>query len=476
MKGLLRADICIIGAGSGGLSVAAGAAQLGRKVILVERHLMGGDCLNFGCVPSKALIAAAAHAEAARRAGAFGVNTGEPVIDFPAVMTHVREVIAAIEPNDSVERFEGLGVRVIKAEGRFTAPNELQAGNQRIRASHFVIATGSSALRPAIPGLAETPHFTNETIFANETLPEHLLVIGGGPIGLELAQAHRRLGARVTVLEARTILPKDDPEAVDVVRKRLIAEGVDLRENTAVSAVAPTPAGVAVTITTGNQTQTIEGTHLLLAAGRAPNVQGLNLEAAGVRYTARGIEVNAELRTSNRRIYAIGDVIGGLQFTHVAGYHAGLVIRRVLFKAPVSAGAAAIPWCTYTAPELAHVGLTEAQARKAGHKVGITRWPLHDNDRAQATRDTEGFAKIVVVKGRPVGATIVGAHAGELIMPWVMAIGQKMKLSTMASQVVAYPTLSEVSKRAASAWFTPALFSRGTRIVVNLLSLLNPVR
>lgn len=470
----IRADLCIIGAGSGGLSLAAGAAQLGRKVVLVERHLMGGDCLNFGCVPSKALIAAAAHADAARKSQAFGITTSEPGVDFPSVVRHVKQVIAAIEPNDSVERFEKLGVRVIKGEARFTGPAEIEAAGLRIRASYFVIATGSRALKPPIPGLADTPFLTNETIFDNTTLPQHLLVIGGGPIGVEMAQAHRRLGANVTLLEGRTLMPKDDPDAVKVVREALIADGVDIRENTTVTAIARDGESVAVTISTNGKSETLGGSHLLLAAGRRPNVEGLNLEAAGVRYTQQGIEVDTGLRTSNSRIFAIGDVAGGPQFTHVAGYHAGLLVRRLLFKAPAKVDYASLPWCTYTDPELAQAGMTEHQARAKGLPVRIARWPLHDNDRAQASRETRGFAKIVIVRGRPVGATIVGAHAGELILPWVMAISQKMKLSAIAGLIVPYPTLAEVSKRAAGAYFTPTLFSRTTRAVVKILSLFNP--
>lgn len=466
----IKADICIIGAGSGGLSVAAGAAQLGRKVVLIERHKMGGDCLNYGCVPSKSLIAAASHAHAIRRASEFGVDAGEPKVDYARVMKHVHSVIAAIEPNDSVERFEKLGCKVIKAAAKFVSPTEVEAGGERIAARHFVIATGSSPAKPPIPGLDQTPHFTNETVFDNTVLPEHLIIIGGGAIGLEMAQAHRRLGSRVTVLEAFRIMPKDDPEAVAIVRKALEDEGVAIREGAAVTAVSKMDGGVAVTISRNGQSEAIAGSHLLLAAGRAPNVEGLGLDAAGIKYSRKGIEVDGSLRTSNARVSAIGDVAGGLQFTHVAGYHAGLIIRRLLFKVPVKTDTAAIPWCTYTDPELAHVGLTEAQAKEKGLAHSVTRWPLHDNDRAQAERELHGLAKVVISRGRPVGATIVAPHAGDLILPWVMAIGQKMKMSSVAGMVAAYPTLSEISKRAASAHFTPTLFSARTKAVVKVLS------
>lgn len=473
MTELIKADLCIIGAGSGGLSVAAGAAQLGQKVVLIERHKMGGDCLNYGCVPSKSLIAAASHAHAVRRAGEFGVVAGEPKTDFPRVMRHVHEVIAAIEPNDSVERFEKLGVRVIKAAARFVGTHEVEAGDTKISARYFIIATGSSPLKPPIPGLEQTPYFTNETVFDNTVLPEHLIIIGGGPIGLELAQAHRRLGARVTVLEARQILPKDDAEAVAIVRESLMKDGIVIREGAAVTAVAKADGGVVVTL---GQGEVVTGSHLLLAAGRTPNVDGLNLEAAGVKYSRKGVEVDAGLRTANARIYAIGDVAGGLQFTHVAGYHAGIIIRRLLFKVPAKADTSAVPWCTYTDPELAHVGLTEAAAREKGLKVSIARWPLHDNDRAQAERELHGLAKIVVVKGRVAGATVVAPHAGDLILPWVMAVGQKMKLSAMAGLVAPYPTFSEISKRAAGSYFTPTLFSGRTRGLIKILSWFGPRR
>ena len=475
MAELIKADLCIIGAGSGGLSVAAGAAQLGQKVVLIERHKMGGDCLNYGCVPSKSLIAAAAHAQAVRRAPEFGVDAGEPKTDFARVMKHVHDVIAAIEPNDSVERFEKLGVRVVKASARFVGPHEVEAGDLKISARYFIVATGSSPLKPSIPGLEQTPYFTNETLFDNTVLPEHLIIIGGGPIGIELAQAHRRLGSRVTVLEAKQILPKDDVDAVAIVREALTKDGVVIREGASVTAVAKTESGVSVTIMRNGQSEIVTGSHLLLAAGRTPNVTGLNLEAAGVKYSRKGIEVDAGLRTANSRVYAIGDVAGGLQFTHVAGYHAGIIIRRLLFKVPAKANAVT-PWCTYTDPELAHVGLTEASAREKGLTVSIARWPLHDNDRAQAERELHGLAKVVVVKGRVVGATIVAPHAGDLILPWVMAVGQKMKLSAMAGLVAPYPTLSEISKRAAGSYFTPKLFSGRTRGLIKILSWFGPRR
>jgi pyruvate/2-oxoglutarate dehydrogenase complex dihydrolipoamide dehydrogenase (E3) component len=467
MSDRIRADIAIIGAGSGGLSVAAGAAQLGAKVVLVEKHKMGGDCLNYGCVPSKALIAAAEAAQTVRESARFGVNGHEPEIDFLKVNEHVHGVIAAIAPHDSIERFEGLGVTVIQAAGRFAGPSSVIAGGHEIEARRFVIATGSSAFVPPIPGLADVPYLTNETIFDLKNAPEHLVIVGGGPIGLELAQAHRRLGCNVTVVEMFSILPKDDPEAAAVVRAKLTGEGIQILESTQVVSVARRGNGVEVTVTKEGARRQIAATHLLMAAGRRPNVSGLGLEKAGIAYSAKGIEVDARLRTTNKRVFAIGDVAGGYQFTHVAGYHAGVVIRNALFNLPAKADHSAVPWVTYTDPELAHVGLTEADAREKDARASPVKWHFAENDRAQAERATDGFIKAVVSpKGIVLGATIVGRHAGELILPWVLAVRKKLKVADMTGIIAPYPTLSEVSKRVAGAWYTPKLFSARTRRLV----------
>jgi pyruvate/2-oxoglutarate dehydrogenase complex dihydrolipoamide dehydrogenase (E3) component len=470
MADSVTTDLCVIGAGSGGLAVAAGAVQMGARVILIERGKMGGDCLNYGCVPSKSLIAAGNAAHAIRHAGRFGVDGHEPRIDFLGVHDHIKKVIGAIAPHDSEERFEGLGVDVIRAHARFVGPQEVEAGGQRIRARRIVIATGSSPAVPAIPGLAEVPHLTNETVFELTERPEHLLVIGGGPIGCELAQAHRRLGARVTVLELFSILPKDDPDAVQVVRDQLRADGVDVREHVEVKRFARDGNGVAVTIEEAGFEQRITGSHVLVAAGRSANVDGLDLQAAGIAYGPKGIGVDARLRTSNRRVYAIGDVVGGFQFTHMAAHHAGVVIKNALFRLPAKVDDRAVPWVTYTEPELAHVGLTEALAKERGLQVAALRWPYLENDRAQAERETAGFAKALVDRrGRIHGATIVGARAGELIHPWVLAISAGIRIGVMAQSIVPYPTLSEVSKRAAGSYYTPKLFSDRTRRLVRFL-------
>ena len=471
MADALKVDLCVIGAGSGGLSVAAGASQLGASVVLLEKHKMGGDCLNYGCVPSKALLAAGHAATAHRHGAAFGVNGAAPVIDGQKVHDHVHGVIAAIAPQDSVERFEGLGVNVIEAAGEFIARDRIKAGDREIQARRFVIATGSRPMVPPIPGLDAVPFATNETIFDNTAVPAHLLIIGGGPIGLEMAQAHRNLGAEVTLLEMFGILPQDDPELVAVVRNRLRADGIDIRERARVVGVRKTDGGIAVDIETDDCGHAVEGTHLLLAAGRKANVEDLGLEAAGVAYAPTGIEVDARLRTTNRKIWAIGDCAGGHQFTHVAGYHAGIAIRNILFRLPAKADHSAVPWVTYTDPELAHVGLSEADAKQRHGDIRVLRWPYAENDRAQAERLTDGLIKAITAKnGRILGASIVGAHAGELIQPWVLAVGNKMKISKLASMIAPYPTLGEVSKRAAGSFFTPSLFSDRTRKIVRFLN------
>ncbi len=470
---VVSCDICVIGAGSAGLSVAAGAVQMGASVVLIEKGEMGGDCLNTGCVPSKALIAAAHKAHAASANPAFGVTLPAPEVRFDTVHDHVHGVIAAIAPHDSVERFEGLGVMVIKAAARFLDPRTVEAGGRRIRARRFVVATGSRASVPPVPGLAESGPLTNETIFGLRQRPDHLVVMGGGPIGVEMAQAFRRLGSQVTVIEQQAILGRDEPDAVAVVRAALLADGVALMEGRKVASVRRTADGVAVELADGGPA--VSGSHLLVATGRRPNVEGLGLEAAGIATGDKGITVDARLRTSNRSVFAIGDVCGGPQFTHVAGYQAGIVIRNALFLLPAKVNYAALPRVTYTDPELAQVGLTEAEARKAGHAVEVLSSPLSMNDRAQAERRTEGFVRIVLgTRGRILGATIVAPHAGEMIGLWALAISSGAKIGAVAGLVLPYPTLSEASKRAAGSHFTAKLFGPTTRAVVGFLQRIIP--
>ncbi len=471
MNELIKADICVIGGGSAGLSVAAGASQMGARTVLIESARMGGDCLNTGCVPSKSLLAAAKVAQTVRSGSRFGLMEVSPKIDMAVTNRYVSSVIATIAPHDSVERFTGLGCQVIEAQAKFVDSRTVAAGATLIRARRFVIATGSRASFPAIPGLNKVHFFTNENIFDNQILPEHLIVIGAGPIGCEMAQAHRRLGSRVTVLDLARMLPKDDPEAVDVVRRMFFAEGIETTESVEILRLEKREGGLSVIIKSEGGERRIDGSHLLLATGRRPNLKHLNLDAAGVRYTPKGIEVDARLRTSNKRIFAAGDVIGGYQFTHMANYHAGIVIRNALFRLPAKSNPKALPWVTYTDPELSQVGLTEADARsKHGDSIRVLRADFSHNDRALADGAPQGFLKAIVSKrGHILGATIVGPHAGELILPWVLAISKDLKIGDIANVIAPYPTLSEISKRAAGSYYTPALYSSRTRKLVRFL-------
>lgn len=466
-----KVDLCIIGAGSGGLSVASGAVQMGASVALFERGPMGGDCLNYGCVPSKALLAAAARAASGRNAARFGVTFGEPDINFQVVHDHIHSVIASIAPHDSVERFEELGVEVFQETARFTGRREVTGSDgTQITARRFVIATGSSPAVPPIEGLKSVPYLTNESLFDLTELPSHLLVLGGGPIGIEMAQAFRRLGSAVTVLEMFNILPHDDAELTAIVRDRLIGEGVEIIEGAKAERAEGEAGKITIHWTSDSGSGQITGTHLLVAAGRWPNVGELGLDMAGVKRSPRGIEVNAKLRTSNRNIYAIGDVIGQHQFTHAAGYHAGIAIRNILFRMGAKIDVKAMPWVTYADPELAHVGLTEKMAKETGRDIRVLTSSFAENDRARAELATEGLIKVVTdQRGRILGASIVGYHAGELILPWVLAVSKGMKIGAMAGIVAPYPTFGEISKRVAGSYYTNSLFSKRTRFVVRSL-------
>jgi pyruvate/2-oxoglutarate dehydrogenase complex dihydrolipoamide dehydrogenase (E3) component len=450
------------------LSVAAAAVAFGVPTVLIERGKMGGDCLNTGCVPSKSLLAAARRTELMRNAGLFGLNVQGIGVDFAKVHDHVHSVIAALAPADSPERFTSLGVRVIRQHGQFKDRNTVTAGDAEIRARRFVIATGSVPAVPPIPGLDDGPFLSNENVFDLKERPEHLIVIGAGAVGLELAQAFRRLGSSVTVLEAAQPLANDDPECVAVVLDRLEREGIVIRSGVRVTGIARAGGVVTATIETSGVERTITGSHLLVAVGRRPQINELGLEAAGIRHDHRGIIVNARLKTSNWRVYAIGDCAAGHQaLTHAANYHAGLVIRNALFRLPVRADSSAIPWATYTDPELAQSGLTEAQARALRMKIRVARWPYHDNDRAQIERDSHGHIKVVTTrKGKIVGATIVGAQAGELIALWALAIARGLNIRALTNVVLPYPTLSELGKRAAIDFFTPNLTKPWVRRII----------
>jgi pyruvate/2-oxoglutarate dehydrogenase complex dihydrolipoamide dehydrogenase (E3) component len=430
---------------------------------------MGGDCLNFGCVPSKALLAAAHTANAIRGASRFGLRVPEPEIDWDAVRAHVRTVIAAIAPNDSEARFTGLGVTVLRGEARFTGRDSVSVNGQTLTAKRFVIAAGSRAIVPPIPGLAGIQHWTNTELFDLAERPDHLLILGGGPIGLEMADAFAGLGCRVTVIEASSIANRDDPELVSGLRLALTRRGITILEGTPVASAEPGPVLV---LRDGRR---IAGSHVLVAVGRRPNLEGLNLGAAGIAASRSGIVTDAGLRCpGNKRVFAMGDIadpvgIGPRAFTHVGLYHAGIVIRRALFRLPAKVDYAALPHVTYTDPELAQTGVTEAEARAAGHTVRILRWPLSENDRAVAERDENGLVKLIVSGNRVIGAGILAPHAGEMIGQWTLAIARKTPLSALAGLIAPYPTRSEAGKRAASSFFAARLFSERAKGLVRFL-------
>ena len=448
--------------------MAAAAAAFGVSVVLVEKDRMGGDCLNTGCVPSKALIAAARHVQAIREAERFGIAAGEPQVDFPAVLAHVKKVIAAIEPNDSIERFTGLGVNVIRGAARFKDRQTVGVGTTEIKARRFVIATGSRPAVPPIPGLTTVPFLTNETIFDLPRRPSHLVVVGAGPIGLELAQAFKRLGSEVTVIEAARALPRDDPELAALLIATLRDEGVSIREGAGVTRVARRGrAGVRVTLGGSDGATHVDGSHLLVAAGRRPDLDDLGLDAAGIEHDMAGVRTNGRLQSTNPSVYAVGDVAGGPQFTHWAGYQAGLVVRSILFRFGGTARRDVLPWVTFTDPELAHVGLTEEEARSRHRAIQVLRWPFSENDRAQAERATRGLVKVLATKkGVVVGADILGREAGELIAPFVLAVSQGLNVKALATVVFPYPTRAEAARRAAISFYTPKLASPWLKRIV----------
>lgn len=472
MKEKIDCDLAIIGAGAGGLSLAAGASQLGKSVVLIEQGSMGGDCLNYGCVPSKSLLAAAKRHWEAHHAQELGTVIQQSTLDFKAVMHHVHQVIETIAVKDSVERFEKLGVRVIKAHGRFVDKAALNAGEYTIHAKYIVIATGSSPTVPPIPGIEDVNYYTNETVFNLNELPDHLLVVGGGPIGCELAQAFAMLGAQVTLFEGVKILNQDEPDCVQLVHESLQAKGVDVLEDVQVCKLVKTDNNSIVLHAKKNgESLEFNGSHLLIATGRLANIADLACEKAGIDYDKKGILVDNRLRTSNKKIYAIGDVTGRLQFTHVANYHASIVLRNILFKLPAKIDQRAIPWVTYTEPELAHVGKTEHQCQVISLDYTTLKFEYADNDRAQTEKETQGFIKVITnKKGQILGVSIVGHLAGELIMPWVIAIREGKTLRTFTDTIVAYPTLSELSKGVASQFYAPKLFSGTVKRLVKFLS------
>lgn len=461
-------DICIIGAGSAGLSLASGAAQLGRSVVLFEAGEMGGDCLNAGCVPSKAFLKAGKLAQARRQGADMGIKAVEPVIDFEAIKAHVKDVIATIAPVDSQERFEGLGCTVIREFASFKDANTVESETTEVKAKRFVIATGSRASAPPIPGLKDVDFLTNEEIFDVPELPEHLIVIGAGPIGLELGQTFRRLGSKVSIVDIAVPLARCDYNLVEVLVDALKSEGVEFYTPANTKEVRKKGKGVEVELDDGT---VLKGSHLLVAAGRAPIVETLGLEKAGVTYDRRGVDTDDFLRTSNKKVYAAGDVAKGMGgLTHAAGHHAGKLITNFYIAPPIinkflsKAVTNRMPAVVYTEPEFADIGLSEKEAREKYDDIRVVHWEFAENDRAIAERHTAGGVKIVARKnGTIVGGSIVGDHAGEIIHMLAVAMGNKVKISGLAQIISPYPTRSEAVKRAAGSWYTDTIFSPKTR-------------
>ncbi|WP_295631224.1 FAD-dependent oxidoreductase [Novosphingobium sp.] len=458
-------DVIVIGAGSAGLTAAGGLAMFGLRVALVEGGKMGGECLNTGCVPSKALIAAAARAQAGKR-DSLGVALAATV-DWAGVRGHIEQAIATIAPHDSPERFEAMGVEVIRETARFRDAHTVEVGERVLQAPRIVIATGSQPAIPPIEGLAETPFLTNETLFALDRLPSHLIVLGGGAVGCEMAQAFARLGARVTLIEAEAALAREDAEAAGLVLDNLRGDGVDLRIGTKAVRVGASRTGVSVTLPEG---EVVDGSHLLVATGRRAYIASLDLDAADVRHGADGIVVDDYRRTSQRHIYAIGDCRAGPRLTHVAGYEGSLVVLQIALGLPGRVDWRATPRAIYTDPELAQIGLTEAEARAQRGQIEVTREDFAHNDRAVTEGNTRGFIKVIRRGGNVLGVTIVGTHAGELLLSWSQIMTGKASTFALGSAVIAYPTRSEIGKAAAFAVWEPKVFGAWPRRWARLLA------
>lgn len=465
-KGEGTYNLVVVGAGTAGLVTAAGTAGLGGRVALVERHRMGGDCLNTGCVPSKALIASARRAQQVREGRRWGLDDQEPRFRFEDVMERMRARREAIAPNDSQERFESLGVDVFRGAARFVSPREVEVDGRRLRGRNFVVASGSRAALPPVEGLAEARPFTNETIFDElRERPARMIVIGGGPIGCELGQAFGRLGVKVTIVEALPrLLDKEDEDAATLVRGQLETEGVKVVTGARVRRISRRDALTLVALEDG---ETLEAEALLVAAGRRPNVEGLGLEAAGVAFDAKGVKVNAYLQTSQPHIYAAGDVAGGLQFTHLADHHARTVVRNVLIPwIKAKADTAVLPWCTYTSPEIARVGLNESDARRQGVPYEAWVQPMREVDRAVLEDEEAGFAKVLTAQGsdRILGVTLVSERAGDLVHEFALAMKAGVGLKGLSSTIHAYPTFAEIARKAADRYQKSRLTPRARQL------------
>ena len=467
--------LVVLGGGTAGLVTAAGAAGLGARVALVERHFMGGDCLNVGCVPSKAVLASARAAADVARAGDLGVSVRGPVVvDFPSVMERMRGLRAAIAPHDGAARFRELGIDVFLGEARFRSGDEVEVGDARLRFARAVIATGGRPAVPSIPGLAEAGFRTNETIFNLTELPRRLAVIGGGPIGCELAQAFARRGAQVTILQKHAqFLPREDRDAAEILLGTFRAAGIGVRLDSEVQRVEKNGGERLLHVDRNGSRERLAVDEILVAVGRRPNVEGLGLEAAGVRFRPSGIEIDDHLLTTNRRIFAVGDVALPYQFTHVADAAARIVIQNALFPFGRKLSSLVIPWSTYTDPEIAHVGLNEAQAKEGGLSVETVTIPFSDVDRARLEGATEGFVRIHAEagSGRILGATIVGRDAGDLVSEISVAMAGKLTLGALGSVIHPYPTRAEAIRKAGDAWNRRRLTPRSKSLLRGFLSL-----
>jgi len=468
-----KLDLVIIGGGAGGLVIASVAAQLGLKVTLIEKEeKLGGDCLHYGCVPSKTLIHAAKVASLMRRGEEFGLPATIPDVDLGKVNDHVQSVIEHIQHHDDPERFRSYGCEVIFGVAEFTDPYTISVNNEKIASKRFVIATGSRPFVPPINGLDDVDYLTNLDIFSMRTLPPRLVVLGGGPIGLEMAQSFHRLGSKVTIVERLPhLLPQEDPEIADALQEKLVTEGLNILTSTSVEKVN-SEADIKIISCSGNLK--LEAEQLLVAVGRKPNVENLGLEAAGVNFTAKGITVDRRMRTSQKHIYACGDICGPYPFTHMAEYQAGIVISNAIFRFPKKTNYRVVPWATYTDPELARVGLTEQQARDQGIEPVVLRFEFKDIDRALTEVETSGLTKLITYKGKILGASILGPHAGELIHEIVLAMQTSAKISDISAAIHAYPTLAQIHRRAVNTAYSPKLFSSKTKTIVKWINRLLP--
>ncbi|HVG45931.1 MAG TPA: mercuric reductase [Longimicrobium sp.] len=450
-----RYDLAVIGGGTAGLVSAAVSAGIGAKTALVEQHRLGGECLWTGCVPSKAIIRSASVLHTLRHAADYGIDVQGGRADFAKVMDRVHAVIRGIEPHDSPERFRALGVDVIEGRARFVSPDEAEVGGRRVRARRWILATGSRTAVPPIPGLEAAGYLTHETLWELRALPESLLVLGAGPIGIELAQAFARLGSTVTVADtAARVLEREDPEIAAVVARRLEREGIRLLLGARATGVRADSGTRAVTVSTASGDAELRAAELLVATGRRPNVEEMGLDAIGVEVTENGVSVDGSLRTSAHNVWAAGDVVGPYRFTHVADYQARIAAPNALFPLRRKVDYRVVPWCTYTDPELARVGLTEAEARAEwGEKAAVYRYDHDSLDRALCDGEPDGLTKLVLdPKGRVVGAHVVGPRAGETIHEAVLAVRQRLKLSDLSGMIHVYPTYPESLKRAADAY------------------------